>query len=293
MRLIITDSGLGGLSVCAYLIKHLRTLPQSENYDIKYINAVPEDNYGYNLMASRDEKVITFNHFLTSVNKIYDPDAIFIACNSLSVIFSATTFAKQNNTTVHGIVETGVEMLLKAYTKQLHTGIIIMASDTTVEEQTYSRRLMDSKIPGDHIVSQACTNLANTISNDPDGKIVKEMIRLNVDEALNKFYSPMNHYLVYLGCTHYGYRRNIFNEILCKYDISFELIIPNEYVLPKLINMEKIKGENTNTGEISLEFITRYPIPVREINSLTGFLSPISPETACALQNYVLIKDLF
>ena len=53
MKLVITDSGLGGLSVCAKLLQLLSD-PQGENYPnnpaddllITYINAVPSNNRG-------------------------------------------------------------------------------------------------------------------------------------------------------------------------------------------------------------------------------------------------------
>ena len=67
MKLVITDSGLGGLSVCAKLLQ-LLSEPAGANYpnysaedlQITYINAVPSNNRGYNSMSGRAEQLKTF-----------------------------------------------------------------------------------------------------------------------------------------------------------------------------------------------------------------------------------------
>ena len=71
MKLVITDSGLGGLSVCAKLLQLLSD-PPGENYpnnpaddlQITYINAVPSNNRGYNSMSGKAEQLKTFEIIL-------------------------------------------------------------------------------------------------------------------------------------------------------------------------------------------------------------------------------------
>ena len=60
MHIVITDSGLGGLSVCAQLIKLLKKFSVPENSDtpkfylkITYVNAVPSNDSGYNKMPKK------------------------------------------------------------------------------------------------------------------------------------------------------------------------------------------------------------------------------------------------
>ncbi len=112
MHLLITDSGVGGLSVCAYVEKFLRTHGVKEPVKLTYVNASPENDFGYNSMGSRREKIENFNRFLGIVTNTYRPDSIYIACNTLSVLFSETEFSLTGDIPVQGIVETGVNRLL-------------------------------------------------------------------------------------------------------------------------------------------------------------------------------------
>ena len=71
MNLVITDSGLGGLSICAQLMRLIKeraksTLPQLpvDDLHITYVNAVPADERGYNFMSGRAEQLETFEKIL-------------------------------------------------------------------------------------------------------------------------------------------------------------------------------------------------------------------------------------
>ncbi len=64
MNLVITDSGLGGLSVCAQLMSLLKESAGSGNsvypadrLKISYINAVPSNERGYNSMSGKAEQL--------------------------------------------------------------------------------------------------------------------------------------------------------------------------------------------------------------------------------------------
>ena len=55
MSLLITDSGLGGLSMLAHLVLELETKMIGEagsKMKIVYLNAVPRNHYGYNDMTT-------------------------------------------------------------------------------------------------------------------------------------------------------------------------------------------------------------------------------------------------
>ena len=79
MRIGITDSGVGGLSVCAELEARLRQSPVQEDIEVLYLNAAIEDDYSYNSMPDRQTKLQTFERFLNSVHVRYQPDLLFIA----------------------------------------------------------------------------------------------------------------------------------------------------------------------------------------------------------------------
>ena len=85
MHIIITDSGVGGLSVFAYVERFLRTHGSENPVKLTYVNASPENDFGYNSMGSRKEKLENFDRFLQIVTDTYSPDSIYVACNTLAV----------------------------------------------------------------------------------------------------------------------------------------------------------------------------------------------------------------
>ena len=74
MRIGITDSGVGGLSVCAEVEARLRSGPPAGDIEILYLNAALRDDYSYNAMDSRTDKLETFGSFLDRVEAFYRPD---------------------------------------------------------------------------------------------------------------------------------------------------------------------------------------------------------------------------
>ena len=74
MHILITDSGVGGLSVCAYAERFFRTHGFDEPIRLTYVNASPENDFGYNSMGSTQEKLEHFDRFLHIVTDRYAPD---------------------------------------------------------------------------------------------------------------------------------------------------------------------------------------------------------------------------
>ena len=105
MHILITDSGVGGLSVCAYAERFVRTYGFEEPVRLTFANAAPENDYGYNAMPSRAVKVQTFDRFLRNVTDRYAPDLIYVACNTLSVLLPDTQYSQKAAIPVKGIVE--------------------------------------------------------------------------------------------------------------------------------------------------------------------------------------------
>ena len=115
----------------------------------------------------------------------YSPDSIFIVCNSLSAIYPKTEFAKNPSLLVEGIIQLGTDLIFKEY-NNTQDGIIILGAETTIKENIYQKELVKLGVPAENIISQACPNLANTISNDETGELVNKLIDKYLSIALNK-----------------------------------------------------------------------------------------------------------
>lgn len=289
MHLLIIDSGVGGLSVCAYIERFLRRHELADPVRLTYVNASPENDFGYNAMGSREEKLQYFDRFLHIVANGYAPDEIYIACNTLSVLLPKTGFAKQAGPRTRGIVETGITRLRHELGPE--QAAIIFGTPTTIEEATYPSLLEQSGIAATRIISQACPGLADTISEDRRGAAAQAEITRHVTAAIGKLPASTPSPLVYLACTHYGYRKDLFAAAFRQASIEPTILNPNELVIDHLFGAAHRPTSNEN--DIEVEVISRYRIPDTALETITFFLEKISPPTVRAFRGFTHAPELF
>jgi glutamate racemase len=284
MHILITDSGVGGLSVCAYAERFVRTQGFTEPVKLTFANAAPENDYGYNAMPTREEKLETFDRFLRNVTDRYKPDLIYVACNTLSVLMADTPYVRSAKIPVKGIVETGVDLVASALEADPRNVAIIFATKTTIEAGTYPRMLQQRGFDAARIISQACPGLADTISEDRRGLKTRLEIERWVATALEQVRDKNAPTVACLACTHYGYRKDFFKNAL-----GGALVInPNESAVDDLF-----ATRSGSSHDVDVQFVTRYSTPPATIEALTFFLSEISPRTVAAMQNFIHVPDLF
>ncbi|MFZ2491052.1 MAG: hypothetical protein WA208_06185 [Thermoanaerobaculia bacterium] len=289
MHVLITDSGVGGLSVVAYAERFVRTHGFTEPVRLTFANAAPANDFGYNSMPTRDEKIATFDRFLRSVDARFAPDSIYVACNTLSVLLPDTPFFAQGATPVKGIVETGAELLLRELAFDPQSVAMIFGTQTTIDAGAYPRILVQRGVNPSRIVSQACPGLADTISEDREGARTAAEIGKWVGVALAKTQRPDAPVVAYLACTHYGYRKEHFAAAFDAADVRATIVDPNERAVDDILDPHS----EDRSREVSVEFVTRYPIPVATLETLTFYLGDISPRTVAAMQNFEHLPDLF
>jgi glutamate racemase len=289
MHILITDSGVGGLSVVAYAERFVRTHGLAEPLRLTFANAAPANDYGYNSMPSHAEKLATFDRFLRRVTERFAPDSIYVACNTLSVLLPETPYCAQATIAVRGIVETGVSLLLRALETDPRSLAIIFATQTTIDAGLYPRLLMERGIERSRIVSQACPGLADTLSEDREGMKTAAEIRKWVSAAIGKMPQADAPVVAALACTHYGYRKDLFAAAFAEAGIAADVVNPNESAVDDLFG-------GTAAGpyrDVDVRVVTRYAIPEATVEALTFFLSPISPPTVAATQQFEHLPDLF
>ena len=289
MHILITDSGVGGLSVVAYAERFVRTHGFGEPVRLTFANAAPENDYGYNSMPSREVKIATFHRFLRNVTARFAPDLIYVACNTLSVLLPDTPYLAPAYIPVKGIVETGASLVFRELSVDPRSMAIIFGTQTTIDAGTYPRILEASGIAPSRIVSQACPGLADTISEDREGSRTAAEINRWVSIAIDKLQDRTAPVIACLACTHYGYRRDLFAAAFGEAGIDAKVINPNERAVDDLFGTDA----EARTQEVSVEFVTRYAIPPATVDALTFFLEDISPKTVAAMRNFVHLPDLF
>jgi len=289
MHILITDSGVGGLSVVAYVEHFVRHHGVDEPVRLTFANAAPANDFGYNSMKTREEKLETFDRFLRSVMQRYAPDMIYVACNTLSVLLPDTPYAREATIPIKGIVETGVDLLHDTLEADPQSVAIVFGTQTTIDAGAYFRMLTVRGVAPSRIVSQACPGLADTISEDREGTRTAAEIRKWVATALDKLQHPDARIVAALACTHYGYRRELFEEAFADAGVTATVVNPNEIAIADMFGPES----EALSRETTVEFVTRYPIPEATIDALTFFLEDISPKTVAAMKRFIHVPDLF
>ena len=303
MNIVITDSGLGGLSVCAQLIHLLKNYsvpenpdPLSYNIKITYVNAVPSNDRGYNTMSGKQEQIETFEKIISNTVRLISPDKIFVACGTLSVLLNQINPPGDKSVKIEGIVSIGIQLLIDNLIKNPKAKAIIMATPTTVNNNSFQRELLNYGMANDHIVAQPCPNLANEISNDPEGSKVKKRIQYWVKKSLQQLQGKTtDHLMLFLGCTHYSYHENIFKKAFINEGFSNLTVLNPNYTAAEKLKNHVLCSQSINSvlkNSSSISFLTPYAIPKQEKITLNKLLTPISPETSQALINAQIVPGL-
>ena len=303
MHIVITDSGLGGLSVCAqliHLLKDFSVLKNSGNpkCDIKvtYVNAVPSNDKGYNEMSGKKEQIETFEKIISNTVRLISPDSIFVACGTLSVLLNQLTLPEDQSVKIEGIVSIGIQLLLDSLKNNPKARAIIMATPSTISNKTFQRELHKNGIPENQIIAQSCPNLANEISNDAEGSKVWDRIQYWVKKSLQKLQgNTKEHLIIFLGCTHYSYHETIFKKAFLNEGFNKITVLNPNYAAAEKLKNYVLNDQTVNSVlKISplINFLSPYAIPAQEIITLKKLITPISPETSQALINAKIIPEL-
>ena len=290
--IVVTDSGLGGLSVAADLENQLRVKNNSGKFKIVFFNSLAASDFGYNSMHSMAKKSEVFDSALNSIEKLYNPDIILIACNTLSVVYDHTQFSKNTKIKVLGIIDLGIEMIMENIQKNPDDRVLLLGTPTTINSQSYQIKLIERGIKKENIISQSCPLLETEIQRNPESENVNKMINEFLTEAKKKDLINTKGIDVVLCCTHYGYSEKIFHkEVKNIFNKSYALLNPNIKMVESII--DDLKVENSNDPEISVEVVSQVKLKTEEINSISRILESISPATAKALKNYKFNEFLF
>ena len=298
MTLVLTDSGLGGLSVFAHLARELKVIFSADSglgKKLIYVNAVPRDGYGYNDMSSRKERIRIFNGILEIIHQRFKPKRIFVACGSLSALLNEIPYTHSHPEMVDGIDIIGRMLLKSAMSQQPKATVFVFASPTTISEGIYTRYLSNSGYFKQKIIKQSCPGLATMISSDLDKLMVQNAVNGFCREALAKWNNAHPESaqivpIVFLGCTHYSFRKECFVDAFAEIGFpEIQLLDPNPVAAEMLLQdtnpIESDKG-------LELEFLTPYPLPNQEIHTINTFLEKICLNTSKAFRQPYVIPEL-
>ena len=295
---MLTDSGLGGLSVLAHLTLKLNegsNIGKRSGLKLVYVNAVPRDGYGYNDMPSRKERISVFGSILDEIYSRYQPDRIFVACGSLSALLEKLPFRLDHPGKLQGINVLSRHMLENAIGKYPGSPVFVFAAPTTISEKIYGRDAIKTADSELKIYEQPCPGLASLISSDSEGEKVEEAICEFCKDALtlwdgSRADSSEGVPIVFLGCTHYSFRAESFVKAFSSLGYpEIQLIDPNPAAAEMLAGIFREDGTG---GHLEVEFLTPYPLPASERNGMGRMLEDLPPQTAAAFRQARVIPEL-
>jgi glutamate racemase len=291
VTILVTDSGLGGLSVAADVAARLPGSGIFRKARIVFYNALFHAN-GYNSLETEEEKARIFDKVLAAMNKRYRPDMLLIACNTLSVVYENTRFAKKPRFPVVGIVETGADLIARRFEMTPDATAVILGTKTTIESEAHKRLLVARGIPPDRIVGQACHRLAGAIERGTDTEETVGYIRQFVGEAVEKLKSAGGPIFGSFNCTHYGYTRKQFADAFAEAGYpDVEFLDPNPLMADFMFRspyLHRYPGT-----EVSVEVVSRLEISEEKRQAIGPLLRAVSPAAADAFESYLFDPKLF
>ena len=292
ITIVITDSGLGGLSVVADAAEKFRQHPVFKDVRLIFVNALFRDQGGYNSLRTREEKLKVFSSALQSMQDRFAPDIILVACNTLSVLIPDTGFVAVSSVPVVGIVESGVDQIAQQLRGNPLARNIIFATQTTVDEGTHRNQLLDLGIGAGQIVTQSCPQLTLYIEQGYDDSYTEMLIDAYVDEALSQMGETSGPLSISFNCTHYGYSMEFWKQAFASRGIEVAAFLnPNtkmvDFLLPASLH------QRYKQSEVSVKAVSMIDIPADRQDSIGRYLHTVSPVTETALRDFELNSSLF
>ena len=292
ITIAVTDSGLGGLSIMAELAARLEAARVAPRVHLVFFNALFANDSGYNSLPTREAKLRVFDRALAALADSVRPDLVVIGCNTLSVIYPDTAFARSRRVRVAGIIEPGVRMFQRELARRPEATLLLFGTETTIGEGTHRAALVAAGVPGGRVVTKACPELAAYIENNWQGDDTELMIASVVGDAVGTLPAVKPPVLVGLVCSHYGYAREAWPRAVAESGVSVCGVLDPNRELVEVICPAGTHGRHPRTA-VTARVVSMVEIAPAKQKSLGAWLQRVSPVVATALINYELRPGLF
>ena len=290
--LVVTDSGLGGLSVAADLVERLRTNAAFRRARVVFFNCIPSTNVGFDSMESDQRRRRVFTRALDCMATRFEPDAILLACNTISVIYESTAFAARTTVPVLGIVEMGVDLIEDHLRQQPEAQVVHFAAPTTVQSGAHKRILCERGCSADQLVYQRCDGLISAIERAPQGEATRALIDRQVADALARVPDRSLSIAASFNCTHFGYVEEAFRQAFRSQGIEPAAILdPTRRMADAFLSAART-GRFAHP-EVTIEVVSQAPHAPERRQAISRLIAPRTEQTAAALMNDTCIPDLF
>lgn len=292
VTVMITDSGLGGLLVCADLERRLRQTAGGGAVRLIYVNAWPDAHHGYNDLPDLAGRAEVFDRALLAMTAFH-PDFILIACNTLSVVYEATAFGREPVVPVTGILDVGADLFHEALSRDLEGVLALFGTRTTIGSGVHAVRLSQRGVDQRRIVAEPCHGLAAAIDKDPESPDVPGLVEDCVLRIVPRLPSGAPLYAG-LACTHYAYVAEAFRASLGRHSgARVKILDPGERLVDELTRGLGARRSAAGGERASVEVVSKVELPEAQRQAVARRIGPVSAAAARALLEYRRISDLF
>lgn len=289
---VLTDSGLGGLLICAELERRLRRTAGDAAVRLVYVNAWPEEGRGYNDLPDMSARAAAFDRALAAM-MAFRPGLILIACNTLSVVYGMTAFARFPAAPVTGILDEGVALFSEELLRDPTGVLALFGTRTTVGSGEHVRRMARRGLDPGRVLAESCHGLAAAIDRDPDGADVPELVDGCVRRLAPRI-PPEAPVYAGLACTHYGYVAETFRAAIGRRTGSRVVILdPGDRLVGGLVEGLAARPAEAGARPVAVEVVSKIELTEAQRRSVARRLEPVSAATARALFGYSHVPGFF
>jgi len=295
MHLLLADSGLGGLAVCAGVERRLREAGGLREVRLTYFNAAPASSWGYNDLPKLRDRVALLQRALTAMERL-NPDRIVLACNTLSVLYERLNRRREGAPPVRGILEAGVRLFAEALAEDPEGLLLLLGTRTTIEAGAHRKRLRERGFPRGRMLSMSCHGLARAIEADPEGPQARSRIQ-DCAARLPALGRRCRRLFAALACTHYGFAARLIREAFeARAGQPVIILDPNERLAEEAAD-DAVKaaapGFRSGQADIRVRVLSKIPLPRDSREAIAARLRNSSEAAAEALLDCVFDPDLF
>lgn len=276
-RVIVCDSGLGGLNIASRFFGENKA---AEKCELIYFNAYPAKDCGFNKLASEREQEEVFRDVFEGMKK-FSPDLCLIGCNTLSIVYERLKKWYVPPFEVAGIVDAAVNGMYDVLQKNPECSMLILGTKSTVESGVYAQKLIEKGIDSERIKGLACPGLATLLESDPSSAEVRKNIAAYAIQAAELFDKAPQKLYCALCCTHFGFASDIWKK-------EFSEVFEN---FAGLVNPNDLLGTGFAAEAFSYHSKIDFFAGARE--SMSFYFAAKAPQIADALQNAVYNDELF
>jgi len=278
-RIIVCDSGLGGLNIAANLFK-----PGSihgTECEVIYFNALPSRSCGFNKLPSPRAQEEVLRDVLEAMRRFL-PDCCLMACNTLSIIHERLLQWYAPSFPVQTITECATQVMSTALRKQPDLSLLIMGTKTTVESGYYQAMLAKAGADLSRVRGLPCPGLATMLEKGPASRAVKQYLKELSQQGRQLFDSLPPKIALMFCCTHYDYGIDLIKTIFSQAFPGCKLAC----LSPNALMGKRLLGK-------SFAYHSRLSLPAKTRQVFCEWFRPQAPAIAEALQSAQAEPRLF